>query len=242
MVAGSEPLFALPENLLEPPPIDSLPSGFHDILQTPDIDTQLVNFVAEAKSTARMKAFAGYEGTTEAELQWSDACSRLITQHIEEMSTQHKVMGHNVDISPIMLIKESLCYGLSAYRMMMLRSIPPDLSACIDVGTRLKDVLTRTDILYHWRGHLKLLLWISFMGAHTVSQGPLRDWYKYLLNGINVHLGSKTWAGIKAILKTFLWIGRCEVFGTALWIEVELLANESRLTYPSRLASTAQGI
>lgn len=241
MFTGSEPLFVLPESLLESDQIASLPSGFRSILQTLGMNTQVVGFVAEAKATALIKTFSGFEGTTDAELRWSDTCCSSVAQYVDEISFHHKITGPGIGINPIILVEESLCYGLSAYRMMMLRSIPPDPCTCTDIGIRLKDVLMQTDILIHWREQLELLLWISFMGAHTISQGPMRVWYILLLNGINDHLGTKSWDEIKTILKTFLWIGRCEILGTVLWIEVESVANEERLTYPLRLASAAQG-
>lgn len=193
MFIGSEPLFVLPENLLEPPPVSSLPPGFHNILQTPGINTQLLGFVAKAKATALIKTFSGYEGTTEVELRWSDTCCSSIAQHVEEIASLHRIIGPSDEINPKILVEEALCYGPSAYQIMMLRSIPPDPYTRTDIGIRLKGVLMRTDVLIHWWGHLELLLWISFMGAHTVAQGPLRVWYVFLLNGINDHLGTKTW-------------------------------------------------
>jgi hypothetical protein len=239
MFTGSEPIFVLPENLLEPPSIESLPSGFRNILQTPGISTQVVAFVAEAKTTAQIKSFSGYEGTTEAELRWSDTCCSSVAQYVDEISSHQSITDPGTGPNEILLLEESLCHGLSAYRMMMLRSVPPDICTCTDIAIRLKEVLMRTDILVHWQEHLELLLWISFMGTHTIPQGPLRVWYILLLNGINDHLGTKSWEEIKTILKSFLWIGRCEVLGTALWVEVESMANLNRLKYPLRLASAA---
>lgn len=112
---------------------------------------------------------------------------------------------------------------------MMLRSIPPDPPLCFDVGKRLKAALMRTELLVHWRGHFELLLWIAFIGAHTTTQGSLRDWFALLLSGINSNLGSKSWEQIKSILKKFLWIGRCEILGSALWFEVEIFAANDSL-------------
>jgi hypothetical protein len=229
LFTGSDPLFVLPENLLEPPPMSSLPSGFRSVLQTPGINAQIIGFVAEAKVTALIKTFSGYEGTTDAELRESDTFCRSVAQYVDQISSHHRMTGPERGMNEIILVEESLCYGLSACRMMMLRSIPPDSLTCTDIATRLKDVLVQTDILIHWREHLELLLWIAFMGAHTVSQGPLRVWYIILLNGINDHLGTKSWEEIKKILKSFLWIGRCEVLGTALWIEVESKHNGGRV-------------
>lgn len=189
----------------------------------------MARFIDDAKITTLIKIFSGYEGMTGAELLFSDAHCNSVAQHIDRISSQFMITDHSVAVPPLLLVEECLCHGLLAYRMMMLRSIPPDPRLCFDVGNRLKAALMRTELLVHWLGHFELLLWIAFMGAHTTTQGPLRDWYALLLSGINSHLGSKSWEQIKSILKKFLWIECCEILGSALWFEVESLAADDSL-------------
>jgi hypothetical protein len=236
MFTGSEPLFGQPESGMEIPPAISLPPGFHQILQSSEINDHVARFIGDAQRTTLIKIFSGYEGVTDAELLFSDAHCTSVAQHINRMSSQFTITDNSVAVPLLLLIEECLCHGLLAYRMMMLRSIPPDPFLCFDVGNRLKAALMRTELLVHWRGHFELLLWIAFMGAHTTTQGPLRDWYALLLRGINSHLGSKSWEQIKSILKKFLWIERCEILGCALWFEVESPAAHDSLpirTYTS---------
>ncbi len=229
MFTGSEPLFRQPRSRIEIPPAASLPPGFHQILESPEINYHVAKFIGDAKTTTLIKIFSGYKGTTGAELQFSDNHCTSVAQHINQMSSQFMITDNSVAVPPLLLVEECLCHGLLAYRMMMLRSIPPDPYLCFDEGNRLKAALKRTQLLVHWRGHFELLLWIAFMGAHTTTQGPLRDWYALLLTGINSHLGSKSWEQIKSILKKFLWIERCEILGSALWLEVETLAADDSL-------------
>jgi hypothetical protein len=122
---------------------------------------------------------------------------------------------------PFQLLEECLCHGLLAYHMMMLRSIPPAPRLYFEVGNWLKSTLLQTELRLHWRAHTELRLWISFMGAHTITHGSLRDWFVLLLRGISLQLSWKLWEQIKNILKRFMWDERCGAPGRALWFEVE---------------------
>lgn len=229
MFTGSEPLFGEAGSRFEIPPVTSLPPGFHQILLSSEANDDVAKFIGDAKTTTLMKIFSGFEGMTGAELLFSDAHCTSVAQHIDRISSQFMITDNSIAVPPLLLVEECLCRGLLAYRMMMLRSLPPDPRLCFDVGNQLKAALMRSELLVHWRGHFELLLWIAFMGANTTTQGPLRDWYALLLSGINRHLGSKSWDQIKSILKKFLWIGRCEMLGSALWFEVEILAPDDSL-------------
>ncbi|PMD28924.1 hypothetical protein L207DRAFT_521321 [Hyaloscypha variabilis F] len=232
---GSRPLFTLPENLSERPPATALPPGFHKIVQSSGINRQITGFITDAQTTSLIKMYFGYEGTTDAELRFSDTHCNFVSQHIDQISSQYMITSEAVEVPPLLLVEECLSYGLLAYRMVMLRPIPPDPYFTLDVGNRLKTALMRTEFLLHWQGQFDLLLWIAFMGASTTTKGPLRDWYVFLLSGINGHLGTKSWGEINGILEKFLWIGRCQSLGRVLWFEVEGLSTDLPLHEPSVL-------
>jgi hypothetical protein len=196
----------------------------------------MAEFIADAQTTSLVKMYFGYEGTTDAELRFSDTHCNLVTQHIDQISSQSMITSKVIEAAPLLLVEECLSYGLLAYRMVMLRPISPDHYFTLDAGNRLKTTLARTEFLVHWQDRLDLLLWIAFMGASTTTKGPLRDWYVFLLSGINGHLGTKTWAEISLILQKFLWIGRCERLGMDLWFEVEGHAADQPLHQPLTLA------
>jgi hypothetical protein len=233
---GSRPLRTLSENLSERRPSTGLPPGFHEILQSAGINRQMAGFIADAQTTSLIKMYFAYEGTTDAELRFSDTHCDLISQHIDQISSQYMITSEAIEAAPLLLVEECLSYGLLAYRMVMLRPTPPDPYFTLEVGNRLKTTLVRTEFLVHWRDQLDLLLWITFMGASTTTEGPLREWYVLLLSGINGHLGTKSWAEISRILEKFLWLGRCESLGMVLWFEVEGLSTDQPLLQPLMLA------
>jgi hypothetical protein len=233
---GSRPLRTLSENLPERQLATVLPPGFHEILQSAGINRQMAEFIADAQTTSLVKMYFGYEGTTDAELRFSDTHCNLVSKHIDQISSQSMITSKVIEAAPLLLVEECLSYGLLAYRMVMLRPISPDPYFTLDVGNRLKTTLARTEFLVHWQDRLDLLLWIAFMGASTTTKGPLRDWYVFLLSGINGHLGTKSWAEISRILQKFLWLGRCESLGMVLWFEVEGHATDQPLHQPLMLA------
>lgn len=221
---GSRPLFTFLESLSEITTVTALPPGFRNILQSPDISQQIATFVTDANTTSLIKSFCGFEVTTGAELHFSDTCCNSISQHIDQISSPYMITSEAIEVAPTLLVEKCLSYGLLVYYMVMLRSIPPEPYLSSDVGKQLKTTLMRMDLLVHWQGHLDLLLWIAFMGACSATKGPLRDWYMFLLSGVNCQLGTKSWKDIKTILEKFLWARRCDSLGNALWLEVEALS------------------
>ncbi|KAF4637994.1 hypothetical protein G7Y89_g74 [Cudoniella acicularis] len=215
---GSEPLFGQRDSR------EIIPPGFDQILQCSEINHHVSRFISDAKITTMIKTFSGYEGMTDAELLSSDTHCNFIAQHINRISSQSMITNNIAVVTPHLRVEECLCYGLMTYHIMMLRSIPPHPSLCLDIGNQLKSALLQTELQVHWQGHSELLLWISFAGAHTTTQGPLRDWYVLLLSSINSRLGAKSWEQIKPILMKFLWIERYEIPGSALWLEMEHLS------------------
>jgi hypothetical protein len=229
---GSRPLLTFLESLSEITTVTALPPGFCNILQSPDISHQISRFIIDANSTSLIKSFCGFEVTTDAELHFSDTCCNSVSQHIDQISSPYTITREAIEIAPTLLVERCLSYGLLAYHMVMLRSIPPEPYLSSDVGKQLKTTLMRMDPLVHWQGHLDLLLWIAFMGACSATKGPLQDWYMFLLSGVNGQLGTKSWKDIKIILEKFLWARRCESLRNVLWLEVETL---SKLPVPKPL-------
>ena len=82
------------------------------------------------KTTTLVKMFSGYEETTNAELLFSDVHSASVAQHIDQISSQLVVADNSAALSLLLLIEECICYDLLAYRMVMLRSIPPHPFSC----------------------------------------------------------------------------------------------------------------
>jgi hypothetical protein len=87
----------------------------------------VARFIGDAQRTKVIKIFSGYEGVTGAELLFSDTHCTSIAQHIDRMSSKFMITDNSVAVPLLFLVEECLCYGLLAYRMMMLRSIPPAL-------------------------------------------------------------------------------------------------------------------
>lgn len=221
---GSRPLFTFLESLSEITTVTALPPGYRHILRSPDISHQISRFIIDANTTSLIKSFCGFEVTTDAELNFSDTCCNSISQHIDQISSPYMITPEAIEVAPTLLVEKCLSYGLLAYHMVMLRSIPHEPYLSSDVGKQLKTTLMRMDPLVHWQDHLDLLLWIAFMGACSATNGPLRDWYMFLLSGVNGQLGTKSWKDIKIILEKFLWARRCESLGNVLWLEVENLS------------------
>jgi hypothetical protein len=216
---GSEPLFEQPND--EIPPVASFPPGFHQILLSLGINDQAARFIHDAKTTTLIRIFSGYEGTTDAELFFSNAHCHSIIEYLDHMSSHFMITDTRSPAQQHLLLQECLCLGILAYRMMMLRSIPPDPCFSFDAGNRLKASLMKTQLQPHWEGQFELLFWISFQGPHTAAPGPLREFYVLMLSGIRIHLRLRSWGQTKYILKKFLWIERCEMLGNVLWSEVE---------------------
>lgn len=230
---GTRPLFTAPVSDI--PTVTSFPSGFHNILQSFDNSRQIARFIIDANTTSLIKNFCGLGVTTNAELHFSDTRCNSIYQHIDGISSPYIIASNAIEVAPL-LIEQCLGYGLLAYHMVMLRSIPPESYISLDVGKRLKTTLMRTELPVHWQGHFDLLLWIAFMGACTTTEGPLREWYVFLLSGVNDQLRTKSWKDIKITLKKFLWVERCEIPGNTLWLEVENLSAAPRCQNPYSLS------
>lgn len=225
---GLRPLFTFPENSSEIQTGTALPPGFRKAIQSSYISHQVAKFFIDANTTSLIKSFCGFGMTTDAELRFSDTRSNSVFQHIDQISSQYIISSEAIKVAPTLLVEQCLSYGLLAYHMVMLRSISPEPLLSLDVGRRLKTALMQTELAVHWQRHLDLLLWIAFMGACTTTKDPLRDWYIFLLGGVNSQLGMKPWKDIKIILAQFLWAEPGENLGNTLWLEVETLSAGSR--------------
>jgi hypothetical protein len=87
--------------------------------------------------------------------------------------------------------------------------------------------------LVGWHDH-NLLLWVLFVGAHAILEGPVRHWFLQFLRDLSLTMGKASWKEVREILKVFLWNDRCETYGRLLWSEVEK-------NWPSSIASWSWG-
>lgn len=225
---GFRPLLTSSESLWKLNTGTAFPPGFQKIAHLPHISHQVAAFIADANTVSLIKKFSGFRVTTDAELRFSDARCNSISQHIHQMSSRHSIISISSNRALTLLLERCLCHGLLAYYMMMLRSISPRSHLSLDIGKQLKTTLMQTELAVYWQRDLDLLLWISFMGALTVTEDPLRDWYLCLLTKIRDRLGAKPWPSVKLILEEFLWAEPGEKLGNAIWSEIEANSNVFR--------------
>ncbi len=140
---------------------------------------------------------------------------------MEHIASQNPTFDTFDEQNHMRKIEECLCLGIWVYRVIMLRSVPPEQSQCISLASNLQAALLKTDINIEWRDHYELLLWITFMGANAMSDGLLRRWYAELLKLASTHLGIFSWEDSREVLRNFLWVSRCESLGRAVWTDVE---------------------
>ena len=218
MYTGSPPFFHHVEGTPEIRPAISIPSGFRNIVGASFVSPYLSELLFAANCDTQVKAFSGYEGTTLAELAFSDMQCSLVQHHIDLLGTRS---ARSIPGTDTQAFEECVCLGVWAFRIRMLRSVPPDPSTCSNVGYKLKTALMASVGLIEWHDHLALLLWITFVGAHTTPRGALRHWYVLLLKAISAIMCAESWESSRRILRNFLWIERCECFGEHVWLEVD---------------------
>jgi hypothetical protein len=194
MYTGSEPFFYHIEGTPEIKPAIAIPSGFRSILGTSFVSPRLTEVLIAANCDTQVKAFSGYEGTTAAELAFADKQCYLIQQHMDQRSSQSATSSLATDAPKF---EQCVCLGIWAYRIRMIRSVPPDFYTCSYVGYRLKAALMISKGLDGWQNHMALLLWLAFVGAHSTLEEPLRQWYVLLLKTVSVVLSVSSWEDAK---------------------------------------------
>ncbi len=185
--------------------------------------------LSDASSATLIKMFCGYSSTPN-ELAFTDAQCYEIEQYICRLSflsipsRDNNVESDDSGLMNHIAVGMCTCYGIWAYRALILRSNPPDTATCVRMGENLRAALLQTSVVQHWykKDRFSLLLWITFMGVHTTCSGALRQWYVALLRGLSTYNGKvMPWEKAQETLSKFLWIELCNMPGRKVWDEVE---------------------